>query len=86
MEATTAIRVVSEKKELVTFDMIVHVPPHTPAEMNIYAWFPLLYNPSNGTYYNRLQVPLHAEFIYQISRQDGIVEVDESLLSTNIKL
>ncbi|MCR8645382.1 alpha/beta hydrolase-fold protein [Paenibacillus sp. N1-5-1-14] len=78
LEATTTIHVVSEKQELVTLDLIVHVPPHTPVDMNIYAWFPLRYNPSNGTYYNRLQVPLDAEFIYQISRQDGMVEVNSA--------
>lgn len=78
LEATTEIRVVDEKKECVTLDMVVHVPPNTPVDMNLYAWFPLIQDPSKGMYYNQLQVPLHAEFIYQISRQDGIVEVDSS--------
>lgn len=58
--------------------MVVHVPLNTPVDMNLYAWFPLIQDPSKGMYYNQLQVPLHAEFIYQISRQDGIVEVDSS--------
>ncbi|OPA74765.1 esterase [Paenibacillus selenitireducens] len=78
LEATTEIRVVSELKEFVTLDMVVHVPPNTPDDMNLYAWFPLLHDPSKGTYCNQLQVPLHAEFIYQISRRDGIVEVDST--------
>ncbi|MGM1044996.1 MAG: alpha/beta hydrolase [Bacillota bacterium] len=78
LEATTEIRVVDEKKECVTLDMVVHVPPNTPVDMKLYAWFPLIHDPSKGTYYNQLQVPLHAEFIYQISRQDGIVEVNSS--------
>ncbi|WP_136605402.1 alpha/beta hydrolase [Paenibacillus dokdonensis] len=78
LESTTEIRVVSQQKEYVTLNMVVHVPPDTPADMLLYAWFPLLHNSSRGTYYNQLQVPLHAEFIYQISRQDGIVEADST--------
>jgi len=78
LEATTEIRVVSEQKEYVTLDMVVHVPPDTPVDVKLYAWFPLLHDPSRGTYHNQLQVPLHAEFIYQISRQDGIIEVDST--------
>ncbi|GIP26553.1 hypothetical protein J23TS9_16830 [Paenibacillus sp. J23TS9] len=78
LEAMTEIHVVSQQKEYVTLNMVVHVPTNTPVDMKLYAWFPLIHDPGRRTYYNQLQVPLHAEFIYQISRQDGIVEADST--------
>lgn len=77
LQASKIVRVISETPELVTLDMIVHVPPNTPDDVKIYAWFPMLYNPENGTYANQLRIPLHTELIFQVTRTDGVVEVDQ---------
>ncbi len=76
LEAAITIRVISEIKAHITLDIVVNVPPNTPEDIKLYAWFPLNYNPSNHTYSNRLQIPLHTEWVFQVSREDGIVEVD----------
>ncbi|WP_261304278.1 alpha/beta hydrolase [Paenibacillus andongensis] len=78
LEAAKSIRVVHAQKEHVTLEMVVHVPANTPENIKIYAWFPFIHNRGNDTYYNQLQVPLHAQFVYQISREDRSVEVDHT--------
>lgn len=76
LEAALMIRVTAEIKTHITLDIVVHVPSNTPDGIKLYAWFPLRYNPGNRTYTNQLQIPLHAEWVYQVSRADGIVETD----------
>ncbi|MFB0842347.1 alpha/beta hydrolase [Paenibacillus oleatilyticus] len=77
MEAALSIRVVKELKERVALDMTVHVPPHTPDSVTLYAWFPLSKQPDAPVYSGRLELPLHTEFVYQISRADGVTETDQ---------
>lgn len=74
--ASKAIRVVPEMPEFATLHMIVHVPPNTPNDAKIYAWFPLKCNPDKGFYENQLRIPLHAEFVFQVTRTDGAVGMD----------
>ncbi len=58
--------------------MMVHVPPHTPETVTLYAWFPLNKQPDAPVYSERLELPLHSEFVYQISRADGVAETDQA--------
>lgn len=78
LKASKSIRVIEAQKEYVTLEMIVHVPAGTPENIKVFAWFPLVNNAENHTYSNQLQVPIHAEFVYRISREDGTVEVDHT--------
>ncbi|UKS26959.1 esterase [Paenibacillus sp. HWE-109] len=78
LEAAKSIRVVNAQKECVTLEMVVHVPVDTPEDIKVYAWFPFVYDPDSHTYAKQLQVPLQAEFVYQISREDGSFEVDHT--------
>lgn len=76
LNSSKIIRVVREVPEFVTLDMIVHVPANMPNDLSVYAWFPLNYNPDKGTYVNQLRLPLHTELVFQVTRTDGVVEVD----------
>lgn len=78
LESIKSIRVVSEQKEHVKLRIVVHVPANIPEDVHVYTWFPLNEDSGKYTYFNELKVPLHAEFVYQISRDDGKVEVDQA--------
>ncbi|MBE9918264.1 alpha/beta hydrolase [Paenibacillus donghaensis] len=78
LRASKTIRVVPEIPERVTLDIIVHVPAETPGDISIYAYFPLKHDPAQGTYFNRQKLPLHTEFIFQVTRADGRVGADRN--------
>lgn len=75
-EASMPLRIVEELSTHVDLEIIVHVPPGTPQDLKLYAWFPLTYDPNTDAYVTRLRIPLHTDWLFQVSRADGIVEVD----------
>ncbi|KJB85739.1 esterase [Paenibacillus sp. E194] len=75
-EASMPLRIVEELSTHVDLEIIVHVPPGTPQDLKLYAWFPLTYDPNTDAYATRLRIPLHTDWLFQVSRADGIVEVD----------
>ena len=77
IQASRTIRVIPETPEHVMLDLIVHVPTDLPENVRMYAWFPLM-DAGQGNYKTRLRLPLHTEFVFQVTRTDGRIEVDGS--------
>ncbi|MFL1677576.1 alpha/beta hydrolase-fold protein [Paenibacillus dendritiformis] len=75
-EASLPLRVMEEIPTHVTLDIVVHVPSDTPEGLKLYAWFPLTRDQGRRAYTARLRIPLHTEWVFQVNREDGIVEVD----------
>ncbi|MCG7410456.1 esterase [Paenibacillus sp. ACRRX] len=76
LEAAVTLRVVAEIPSNVQLELIVHAPLNTPDGVKLYAWFPLVQHPETDTYTNQLQIPMYSEWVFQVSREDGKVEVD----------